>query len=148
VPPNLDKPLPPLPGEPPKLSQPVPPTQSSTRYTVTHQQLKGPASIWQPPRAPTPPNSKKPPSRPPTPYAEEKLEAVDSPRPQFTVTHKPLQAAASTWQPTRPPTPYKQPPHRTSTWPRELLEHIDQRIDVAARAYVRELPMTPMDDLD
>jgi hypothetical protein len=31
---------------------------------------------------------------------------------------------------------------------RELLEHIDQRIKLAARAYVRELLMAPMDDLD
>ena len=31
---------------------------------------------------------------------------------------------------------------------RELLEHIDQRINLAARAYVRELLTASMDDLD
>ena len=31
---------------------------------------------------------------------------------------------------------------------RELLEHIDQRIKLAARAYVRELLTASMDDID
>jgi hypothetical protein len=56
---------------------------------------------------------------------------------------------------TEPPTP----PHSEYDFPivgspssepeeRELLEHIDQRIKLAARAAVRELLMASMDDLD
>ena len=43
----------------------------------------------------------------------------------------------------RPATPYP-----SSTLPRELLERVDQRIELADRAYVRELLTTPMDNLD
>ena len=178
--PNLNKDLPPLPKEdPPKLSQDVPQTQPSTRFTVTHVALKPPASTWQRPRPQTPPGPVEGPlsvtssrpatpqgpgegpltatsSQPPTPFAGEKLEAVDTPRPpQFTLTHKPLQPPASTWQRPRPPTPHpkdEQRPtlYRTPSWPRELLERTDKRIKLAARAYayVRELLATPMDDLD
>ena len=40
------------------------------------------------------------------------------------------------------------PPPDSPLIERELLEHIDQRIKLAARAYVRELLKASMDDLD
>ena len=50
-----------------------------------------------------------------------------------------------------PPTPPDVPVHPSLEpiiMPRELLEHIGQRVELAARAYVRELFKASMDDLD
>ena len=115
---NLDKPLPPLP--PPQ--QPVRPLQPPG---VVHPPPKflyeSPPTLFQPPSLAFLPQS---------PSSVHQSQRLQQPVPQ---------SAEPYWK-------LSLYPHMPVQ--RELLERVDKRIKLAARAYVRELLTTPMDDLD
>ena len=132
---NLNKPLPPLPARPrPPIGPRPPPSPSRPRPLPAHPPQSLPSL-----QHPQPKPVLRPPSfmnqRPPYVYQSPSLAVIQTQRLQ---PHW-AQSAAPYW---------KQPLYPHMSVQRELLERVDQRIKLAARAYVRELLQTPMDDLD